>query len=61
LGEGKKRTQKSQQLVAMNRFFSIILGSCLYQCTIKGGREGRDVDAMDWQRLVKNWGQEKFS
>ena len=56
LGEEEKRTRKSSQPLDGAQFFVQLSLNCWYQCTIKGGREGRDVDAMELAKACEELG-----
>ena len=45
MGECKKALRNIQLLIRNNKFSFSRPRICWYQCTVKGGREGRDIDA----------------
>ncbi len=56
LGERTERTQKCPQLLDGTRNSASLSLNCWYQSTVKGGREGRDVDAMELAKACEELG-----
>ena len=56
VGEGQKGLRKIKHLIRNNQFFIFRSKICWYQCTVKGGREGRDVDALQLAQTCEKLG-----
>ena len=56
LGECQKAPRKVEYLIRNNQLFKKRSRNCWYQCTVKGGREGRDVDAMQLAQVCEKLG-----
>ena len=55
-GEGQKPLRKTKYLIRNNQFSFLRSKICWYQCTVKGGREGRDVDALQLAQTCEKLG-----
>jgi glutamine amidotransferase/cyclase len=44
--KGQKGLKKIDYLIRNKQFFIFCSKICWYQCTVKGGREGRDIDTL---------------
>jgi len=56
LGEPQKRLRNIGYLIRKNELSQKRSRNCWYQCTVKGGREGRDVDAMQLATVCEKLG-----
>jgi len=56
LGEGQKGLRKTEYLIRKNQLPKKRSRNCWYQCTVKGDREGRDVDAKQLTQVCEKLG-----
>ena len=56
VGESQNRTHTTPQPLEFLRLFLVLSRNCWYQSTVKGGREGRDIDVVQLVTVCEKLG-----
>ena len=60
MGEPQKRLRKVEYIIRKKKLSQKRSRNCWYQCTVKGGREGRGVDALQLAQTCEKLGAGKI-